>query len=56
VFIFELKVVNVKELEIPPLQINEFQFAVLLRILKSRNKELYNLFNSYYDKISEAVV
>jgi hypothetical protein len=35
--------------------INEFQLATLLRILKSRNKELYIRLNKYYDNVSHNV-
>lgn len=35
--------------------VNEFQLATLLRILKSRNKELYIRLNRYYDYVSHNV-
>lgn len=54
VFVFELRVVDNEKTDIvPPLKFDEFQFALFLRILKSRNRELYDLFNGYYDKVSE---
>jgi hypothetical protein len=35
--------------------INEFQLATLLRILKSRNKELYSRLNKFYDDVSHNI-
>lgn len=55
-FVFELKVVNSEKTDtVAPLRFDEFQLALLLRILKSRNRELYELFNGYYDKVSERI-
>ena len=52
-FVFELRLCNHKE-EFA-VTINEFQLATLLRILKSRNKELYNRLNNYYEQVCDSV-
>ena len=33
--------------------ISEFEYANLVRICKTRNKNLYNLLNSFYDRVVE---
>jgi hypothetical protein len=50
-FLFELRLVNAKT-KLGAVTVNEFQLATLLRILKSRNKDLYNRLNKYYDDIT----
>lgn len=53
-FVFEMRVMNRPEADnIPALEVDEFQFALVLRILKLRNRELHNKFNDYYEKVSE---
>lgn len=53
-FVFEFRVMNSEALrELQPMRIDEFQFALMLRVLKTRNHELYQRFNRYYDVVSE---
>ena len=52
-FVFELKLVNAECHR--SVTINEFQLATLLRILKSRNKELYMSLNKYYEEVADNV-
>jgi len=37
----------------PTCKIDEFQLATLIRILKTRNRELYDIFNKFYDEVAE---
>jgi hypothetical protein len=34
-------------------KLDEFQLATLIRILKTRNRELYDIFNKFYDDVAE---
>ena len=35
--------------------INEFQLANMLRVLETRNKELYKRINDFYERVTDAV-
>jgi hypothetical protein len=50
-FVFELKIRD--NPDSPKIYLSEFQLAILIRILKSRNEKLYTIFNDYYTKVSE---
>lgn len=52
-FVFELKLVDANHHY--SVRINEFELATLLRILKSRNKEMYNKINRYYENVTSNV-
>ena len=52
-FHFEIRLLNADSKKIPVCRIDEFQLATLLRILKSRNKELFDKLNGYYDAVVE---
>lgn len=52
-FVFELKLVDSNHDF--AVRMNEFELATLLRIMKSRNKEMYNKLNGYYEDVSRNV-
>jgi len=37
------------------IHINEFQLATMLRVLRARNRDLYDKLNLFYDKVSDVV-
>lgn len=51
-FHFEIKPIT-KDRKTPTCKIDEFQLATMLRIFKSRNRELFKLLNDFYDKVVE---
>ena len=46
---------SVLEFGITTVLINEFQLANMLRVLESRNRELYRRINEFYEKVTDAV-
>jgi hypothetical protein len=53
-FHFEMKVISKTSIPIcPACKIDEFQLATMIRILKTRNRELYDIFNKFYDDVVE---
>jgi hypothetical protein len=51
-FVFEIRVLGNPERK-EHAKIDEVEFVRLLRILKIRNRKMYNEFNSFYDKVCE---
>jgi hypothetical protein len=43
------------EMGIATVVINEFQLANMLRVLETRNKELYKRINDFYERVTDAV-
>lgn len=51
-FHFEIRMA-IADKKSPVCRIDEFQLATLLRILKSRNRELFQIMNDFYDSVVE---
>jgi len=43
------------EMGVATVVINEFQLANMLRVLETRNKELYKRINDFYERVTDAV-
>jgi len=52
-FTFEIRVANEKMVRNESVKVNEFQFATLIRVCKTRNKELYEILDGFYDRVTE---
>jgi hypothetical protein len=53
VFHFIMKLISDARNPCPSCKIDEFQLATMIRILKTRNRELYDIFNKFYDDVAE---
>jgi len=52
-FHFEMRVISKTSNPCPTCKIDEFQLATMIRIMKTRNRELYDIFNRFYDDVAE---